>query len=522
MFRILKKIFIGENKTEKNESTRDRETQDRDINKLSEEIEDTNSENKEDSDIAIFPDSDLNVEAPVNKEVLELANSLHGKSKKGDGTLEETENYLLYTKKYDFCTINWVIIDTRIEKRENLRQAYKEATVNWLKEHHSEIQEDRFIWHISEELLSSPLNHTEKGKKLLNLNVELDLNSTLKEEPDSLSSSFSKFKLHELKAHTRGYFEILDKLDKYRSYAICINYFNTKKDLLYHRFYNHFSTHQDPFTNKKILEWDSIGTPSNEYLQLMEEQIGKGFEPRPFITLNDWLYFKLKNINGLDFITFEFNIKEMKLRADDSIFFLLSNGEVVEFNLPEKFYTIEQRVLKGVDVPITQEELKRLSQHEVERIRVHEKSNNFKVDINITDFISEWDMYKEYRQFVIRNLFADHLKQVENIVDDYKPLYVGDINKESSPEEPCHVYLMKDTANDFFKIGISNQPEYREKTLQSEKPTIELLSSKEYPSRTIAESIETALHNTFSTKRLRGEWFELDAKDIEEIKKTLK
>jgi hypothetical protein len=81
---------------------------------------------------------------------------------------------------------------------------------------------------------------------------------------------------------------------------------------------------------------------------------------------------------------------------------------------------------------------------------------------------------------------------------------------------------MIDLTNKFHKIGISNYPEYREKTLQSEKPMIELLCPKKYPSRRIAESIEKALHSTFNEKRIRGEWFELDESEIDEISKTLK
>ena len=88
--------------------------------------------------------------------------------------------------------------------------------------------------------------------------------------------------------------------------------------------------------------------------------------------------------------------------------------------------------------------------------------------------------------------------------------------------DPCYVYLMTDTTNGFHKIGISNRPEYREGTLQSEKPTIELVCTKQYPSRAIASAIESALHAVYAGKRLRGEWFELSERDLEDIKLTLK
>lgn len=81
---------------------------------------------------------------------------------------------------------------------------------------------------------------------------------------------------------------------------------------------------------------------------------------------------------------------------------------------------------------------------------------------------------------------------------------------------------MYDSKNGYHKIGISKTPKYREKTLQSEKPTIDLVCSKEYPSRKIAEAIESALHKAFEENRIRGEWFELSDADVTILKETLK
>ena len=87
--------------------------------------------------------------------------------------------------------------------------------------------------------------------------------------------------------------------------------------------------------------------------------------------------------------------------------------------------------------------------------------------------------------------------------------------------DSCHVYLMHDTTNGFYKIGISNNPEHRERTLQSEKPSIEIVCCKEYPIRSIAEAFEAALHKAFASKRIRGEWFSLDETDVMFLVKTL-
>ena len=81
---------------------------------------------------------------------------------------------------------------------------------------------------------------------------------------------------------------------------------------------------------------------------------------------------------------------------------------------------------------------------------------------------------------------------------------------------------MIDIINNYHKIGISNKPDYREKTLQSEKPTIEMLCSKRFPNRKIASSFEQALHQTYTANRIRGEWFNLSKKDVEDLIQTLK
>ena len=114
-------------------------------------------------------------------------------------------------------------------------------------------------------------------------------------------------------------------------------------------------------------------------------------------------------------------------------------------------------------------------------------------------------------------------RRINRLVPDYK------LPQRSITETPaelkfnwCYVYLMKDTSNGYYKIGISNTPEYRERTLQSEKPTIEMLACKKFPTRKIAESIESALHTTYSQQRLRGEWFNLTEADVATIIETLK
>ena len=81
-------------------------------------------------------------------------------------------------------------------------------------------------------------------------------------------------------------------------------------------------------------------------------------------------------------------------------------------------------------------------------------------------------------------------------------------------EKTAFVYLMIDNRNGLHKIGKSKDPKYREKTLQSEVPSVELV----FKCNGYTE-LEYKLHEKFADKRVRGEWFNLDSKDIIELKK---
>ena len=74
-------------------------------------------------------------------------------------------------------------------------------------------------------------------------------------------------------------------------------------------------------------------------------------------------------------------------------------------------------------------------------------------------------------------------------------------------------YIMKDAKTGLYKIGKSNNPEYREKTLQAEKPTIKTIKVFDY-------NIESKLHKDYNEQRVRGEWFKLNKIQLEYICKN--
>ena len=75
-----------------------------------------------------------------------------------------------------------------------------------------------------------------------------------------------------------------------------------------------------------------------------------------------------------------------------------------------------------------------------------------------------------------------------------------------------YIYLCRNHRNGYTKIGLSSNPSYREKTLQSEEPEVSFIAifHGDYLR-------ERALHEQFQRKRLRGEWFDLSAEDVANI-----
>lgn len=96
-----------------------------------------------------------------------------------------------------------------------------------------------------------------------------------------------------------------------------------------------------------------------------------------------------------------------------------------------------------------------------------------------------------------------------NLVAETKKLF--DNRADTTKPKKYKTYLMIDEKTRFYKIGRSENPKYRERTLQSEKPSIRMLFAMNV-------DVEKILHEKYSEKRIRGEWFCLSEDDIKDIK----
>ena len=280
------------------------------------------------------------------------------------------------------------------------------------------------------------------------------------------------------------------------------------------RFVNLSNIIIDEFINTTIINWNRVSA-----FKMYQGIITKSDD------FNTDLLFSFNFINDSDSIIFHFNPKQIRPKQFDKIIFLFENGEQIQFELAtnpvQSKNSTNENILEYKSI-ITNAELQLFSNLNFKKWKISLVSD--KREILGGDISGDSTYYagKNNIQIAIKKFANDYIDLVKETIPNYQPTILNETTEfKEKIAEICYVYLMHDTSNDYYKIGISNNPSYRERTLQSEKPTIEVIISKKFPVRKIAESIEKALHETFSEKRLRGEWFELDLIDVGHIKETL-
>jgi hypothetical protein len=130
--------------------------------------------------------------------------------------------------------------------------------------------------------------------------------------------------------------------------------------------------------------------------------------------------------------------------------------------------------------------------------------------------------YLEYMNYKFNNLEIEILNDFLNsLVDNLNTIIFNDKQEQENKRDwdssikikDCKnikTYIMKDNHNNLYKIGKSKNPKIREKTLQSEKPSIKII-------KIFDKNIENELHLKYNKNRIRGEWFNLNKIQIKYI-----
>lgn len=277
----------------------------------------------------------------------------------------------------------------------------------------------------------------------------------------------------------------------------------------------------DPYTKTVNLEWESLS--GNDFSEKILNGSINMVSSRPD---TNRLFLTVNHLEGKDYLILRHPSKDYMLDVGDKFFILLENDVVLDFQIEKKsflLYNSYNETYKQVfenRILLFKEDLEQLSLNLIKDWRILTSENrkiegmrSFGTGHNYQNY---YDLQKE-----LKMLFTDYTNAL-NDIENYRPLSKHIINDNVENSEICYLYLMKDTSNGFYKIGISNNPIYREKTLQSEKPTIEIITVKEFSSRKIALTFESSVHKVYDAKRLRGEWFELSRNDLKEIGELMK
>lgn len=304
----------------------------------------------------------------------------------------------------------------------------------------------------------------------------------------------------------------------------------------------------DSFTNEVIIDWKQIsGFNTSVGIPLVKN----GKKP---------LYLSNSFFNGKLLLSFCFDIRHIKFKKGDTISFKFCSGNIIDFTLDSKPVKITDKIIlpeednnyimsvneetlldesfilgyssliikikksfRKYTFALSTKELLLFLSETLNMIRITFNSEGgTHIDIDIQSHV----MNKDVCPIIIKDMFIKLVEEISKFDTSYSLEKLENIKESTScstiKEDPCFVYLMHDEANGFYKIGMSNNPIYREGTLQSEKPTIKLIASHKYPSRKFASALEAALHNLYSNLHVRGEWYRLRDEDVNEIIEGLK
>lgn len=116
---------------------------------------------------------------------------------------------------------------------------------------------------------------------------------------------------------------------------------------------------------------------------------------------------------------------------------------------------------------------------------------------------------------IISKLFK--LGYIDRSFEDKKRIITYTYDAPHKSAKSGYVYIMKDSTHNFLKIGFSNNPVYRESTLQGERPTITLVGKWKG-----TMNDEQTCHRILAKYRKRGEWFDISEQQaVSTIKNVL-
>jgi len=144
-----------------------------------------------------------------------------------------------------------------------------------------------------------------------------------------------------------------------------------------------------------------------------------------------------------------------------------------------------------------------------------EHYNNLRLG-SLDSFLRDFYFYSKVKKKLYSENYVDLVKYDEYIIyqNEYvkklvaKKPKVKKVKKNNTKNKKT--YILKDNNTGYYKIGKSINPLNREKTLQSEKPTYQMI-------KIFDKDVEYELHKKYNNQRQRGEWFNLNNTQVKYI-----
>lgn len=136
------------------------------------------------------------------------------------------------------------------------------------------------------------------------------------------------------------------------------------------------------------------------------------------------------------------------------------------------------------------------------------------IDLKINDFIdresNEINGFLEYDGIIYK---INSLSDLFNFYTKITTKLINNGKDDAKTNGYCYI-MSDDNYPNIYKIGKSKNPVKREETLLHSAPSIKLYKVVETDNM---HKLERNLHNLFSDKRVRGEWFKLSDIELNEI-----
>jgi hypothetical protein len=282
--------------------------------------------------------------------------------------------------------------------------------------------------------------------------------------------------------------------------------FNTEQGLIYSNRYNNFVNKLSELYNEKNLQKELNIFEINIFYMLFDE-----CECEHIYTYDDFLYFdKLNvclNIEICEMFFIEYCLGLYEDVIDSDYLFpeykeINCQNQLIYNSLKHQFDMFNNNYYLNFSDELEENYLYKIV--DISKMCVYIENFFYQLEeFFVVDYIGLNDQ-------VVNQILENERTLLFKYIDNKKEIEKHIKKNKYKKARKYKTYLMKNKLNGLYKIGKSINPKYREKTLQSQEPEIEMV-------KVWQKDIENDLHFKYKKYRKRGEWFKLNKTQVKHI-----